>query len=95
MWKRVDPDLRTAGERAELDRFYTMIELLCMLLVRRPTEVRRARRLMRHGCGITRVLGSTLKVPCRLVAQELGYGGRLDELFAGALGLTVVSSLLF
>ena len=31
-----------------------------------------------------------LEVRCRLVAQELGYGQRMDELFAGTPSLMVV-----
>lgn len=31
------------------------------------------------------------EIRCRLVAQLAGYGGRLDELFAGALSLMFVA----
>lgn len=34
------------------------------------------------------------KVLCRLVAQDLGYGQRLDELFAGTPSLSIVKLLL-
>ena len=42
------------------------------------------------GRGSTRVRRTTPKTRCRLDAQELGYGSKEDELFAGAPSVTAV-----
>lgn len=85
-WKKSDPVLVEQGERAELDRFkkrgvdeYVSRDQAQSYSVGKIVKVKWAR--------ANKASEEHHEVRCRLVAQELGYGERLDELFAGTPSL--------
>ena len=97
-WEWLDPKLVVEGERAELQRFRDMNVY---------EYVPREQAIHDEGGKFVKVKwvrvnkGTTQQpmVKCRLVAQELGYGQRMDELFSGtpslvALRLTLLHAVL-
>lgn len=91
-WKRLDPWLVETGEREELDRSTKMGV---------HEYVHRDKAISDQEGKIVRVKWARInqgtdaqpEVRCRLVTQELGYGERLDELFARTPTLIIVELL--
>ena len=88
-WEELDPELVQKGEQEEYNRFCKMgvYEYVSREQAEKdPTgkfvKVKWVR--VKKGEGVR----------CRLVAQELGYGERLDELFAGTPSLGAVRTAL-
>ena len=92
-WEPLDPGLVDVGEKDELDRFRKMGVY---------SYVDRDKALADEGgkfvktkwVRVNKGTSSAPKVRCRLVAQELGYGERIDELFAGTPPLPLVRIVL-
>ena len=81
-WEELDPVLVHKGERDEYERFCKMgVYEYCS---RRVAEHDAEGKFVKVKWVRTKKGGG---VRCRLVAQELGYGERLDELFAGTPSL--------
>ena len=92
-WESLPPDLVAAGEQQELARFKSMG--VHSYVLREDAE--------KDADGVhvktkwVRVHKGTAEHPqvkCRLVAQELALGERLDELFAGTPSMSAVRLLL-
>ena len=84
-WEELDPKQVLKGEREEYERF-------CKMGVYEYAD-RKAAQEDEDGKFVKVKWVRTKKGPgvkCRLVAQELGYGERLDELFAGTPSLGAV-----
>jgi hypothetical protein len=92
-WEMLDPKLVEEGEKAELQRFRDMNVY---------EYVPRDQAINDEGGKFVKVKwvrvnkGTTQKplVKCRLVAQELGYGQRMDELFSGTPSLVALRLML-
>ena len=92
-WEELDQKQVQKGGREELDRFCKMGAYDC---ASRDTATRNINGKFGKVKWIRTKKGSGVR--CRLVAQELGYRVRLDELFAGtpplgAVRLAVVDAL--
>ena len=92
-WEALDPAKVVAGERAELKRFAEMgvyEHVPREIALNDPdgkfVKVKWVR--TNKGSAVEQV------VKCRLVAQELGYGERMDELFSGTPSLMAVKVAL-
>ena len=97
-WEELDPKLVEEGEKAELQRFHDMNVY---------EYVSRDQAIHDEGGKFVKVKWVRVNkgtsrdpvVKCRLVAQELGYGQRMDELFSGtpsllALRLALVHAVM-
>ena len=92
-WEELDPERVAEGERAELERFKKMgVYGYEMRAVAMNDELGKFVKVK----WVRTNKGTALnpEVRCRLVAQELGYGQRMDELFAGTPSLMAVKLIL-
>ena len=92
-WEELDPVKVVEGERAELSRFK---EMGVYEYVSRETAMNDPEGQFVKVKWVRTNKGSVADqvVKCRLVAQELGYGQRMDELFSGTPSLMVVKVAL-
>ena len=92
-WEELDPERVAEGERAELERFKKMgvydYETRAVAMNDELGEFVKVK-WVRTNKGTP----MDPEVRCRLVAQELGYGQRMDELFAGTPSLMAVKLIL-
>jgi hypothetical protein len=92
-WEVLDPTLVEQGEKAELQRFRDMNVY---------EYVPRDQAITDEGGKFVKVKWVRVNkgtaqnpiVKCRLVAQELGYGQRMDELFSGTPSLVALRLVL-
>ena len=92
-WEELDPERVAEGERAELERFKKMgVYDYETRAVAMNDELGKFVKVkwVRTNKGTA----MNPEVRCRLVAQELGYGQRMDELFAGTPSLMAVKLIL-
>jgi hypothetical protein len=92
-WEELDPVKVTAGERDELERFTKMgvYEYIGREQAMTDPEGKFVKvKWVRTNKGTAK----DQEVRCRLVAQELGYGQRMDEMFAGTPSLMMVKVAL-
>ena len=88
-WEELDPTGVAAGERDELERFRKMG--VYDYVTRREAERDAEGKFVKvKWVRVNKGTADEPKIRCRLVAQELGYGERIDELFAGTPSLTSV-----
>lgn len=92
-WEELDPAKVVEGERAELRRFE---EMGVYEYVSREAAVNDPEGKFVKVKWVRTNKGSMADqvVKCRLVAQELGYGQRMDELFSGTPSLMAVKVAL-
>ena len=92
-WEELNPEKVTAGEKAELERFNKME---VYEYVERDVAMPDPDGKFVKVKWVRTNKGTALEqeVRCRLVAQELGYGQRMDELFAGTPSLMAVKVAL-
>ena len=89
----LDPSLVEAGERDELARFQKMgvYDYVDRDTARSDPE---GKFVKVKWVRVNKGSSTSPKIRCRLVAQELAYGERLDELFAGTPPLIAVKLVL-
>lgn len=87
----MDPKLVEIGEKAELETFKKMgfYEYVPRSVAKNDSGKTVNAKWVRINKGSEEIA----EVRCHLVAQELGFGERLDELFAGTPSLTIVKLL--
>ena len=92
-WEELNPGKVTAGEKAEFERFKKME---VYEYVKRDVAMSDPDGKFVKVKWVRTNKGTALEqeVRCRLVAQELGYGQRMDELFAGTPSLMAVKVAL-
>ena len=92
-WEELDPERVAEGERAELERFKKMgvydYETRAVAMNDELGKFVKVKWVRTNKCT-----AMDPEVRCRLVAQELGYGQRMDELFAGTPSLMAVKLIL-
>ena len=92
-WEELDPERVAEGERAELERFKKMG---VYDYETRPvaTNDEFGKFVKVEWVRTNKGTAMDPEVRCRLVAQELVYGQRMDELFAGTPSLMTVKLIL-
>ena len=89
----LDPQLVASGEKDELDRFRKMG--VYSYVPREQAEQDMEGTFVRtKWVRIDKGTPASPKVRCRLVAQELAFGERMDELFSGTPSLSAVKMAL-
>ena len=91
-WEELDPERVAEGERAELERFKKVgvYDYETRAVAMNDELGKFVVKWVRTNKGTA----MDPEVRCRLVAQELGYGQRMDELFAGTPSLMAVKLIL-
>ena len=91
-WEELDPELVKVAEQDEMERFRKMgvYHVPRHEAERDPMGKFGKVKWVRTNKGTT----TSPKVRCRLVAQELGFGSKEDELFAGTPSMTAVKMIL-
>ena len=92
-WEKLDPSLVKAAEEEEMARFAKMG--VYKHVSRTEAEKDPTGKFVKvKWIRINKGTATEPKVRCRLVAQELGYGVKDDELFAGTPSMTAVKFIL-
>ena len=89
----LDPQLVASGEKDELDRFRKM-GVYSYVPKEHAEQDMEGTFVRTKWVRIDKGTPASPKVRCRLVAQGLGFGERMDELFAGTPSLSAVKMAL-
>ena len=92
-WGPLDPALVRQGEQEEMERFHKMgVYDYCSR--QDALQYHEGKFIKVKWVRINKGTTSEPKVRCRLVCQELGYGTRDDELYAGTPALSIVKMMI-
>ena len=81
-WELLDAKLVVAAEKEEMSRFKKM--QVYTYVKRQEAEMDDEGKFVKvKWVRVNKGCKMNLKIRCRLVAQEVAYGERIDELFAG------------
>jgi hypothetical protein len=92
-WEPLDPKAVEQGEKEELARFRTM-GVYEYVSLDKATNDPEGKFVKVKWVRINKGSREHPQVKCRLVAQELGYGQRMDELFSGTPSLLTLRLVL-
>jgi hypothetical protein len=93
-WEALDPEKVAQGEKAEIERFRKMM-VYEYVSRERAQEDEEGKFVKVKWVRTNKGTSLEQEVRCRLVAQELGYGEKMDELFAGTPSLSAVKTVLY
>jgi len=92
-WERLDPKLVKIGEQEEMSRFKR--QEVCAYRTRHEAKNDREGKFVKvKWVRMNKGVQGQPVVRCRLVAQELGYGVKDDELYAGTPALSTMRLFL-
>ena len=92
-WDPLDPALVEVGEKDEMDRFARM-NVYQYVSRDQAIEDREGKFIKVKWVRINKGTSQNPRVRCRLVGQELGFGVKDDELYAGTPSLVMLKLML-